>query len=314
MATWLTSRHPLEGDEDLGVTMLELTGPRPGPRVAILGGVHGDETQGVRSVLAVRGAVQAIQAGSLVLVPVAHEAAVRVGTRVSPLDGENLARDFPGDAHGGPTLRLAALLSDLVLDRADVVIDLHSSGIHYAMPLLIGVCDDGSPGSRDALGLAHVARLPVTWRHPGPPPPGRSGSAAHARGSPFVYLESSEATDWSLDYRDAVLRMLEWTGVLAPGTARSSVAGQRRRLVGPGDLDAVAIRAPIAGLCEVHVGTLERVQAGQEVAVQWDPMDGTRRVIFASADGVVVMHRTTRWAMPGDLLVFLTGEEEMGLA
>ena len=209
MATRLTRRiggRPADGG--VGFRLHEIGGG-DGPTIAILGGVHGDETQGVRSAMKVADAAFRLDlAGRLLVVPVAHEAAFLASSRVSPVDRGNLARAFPGSPAGTPTERLAHLLEQEVLSQADLIVDLHSSGVHYTIAQLVGYPDDGGPGSvRAARGAAAMA-MPVTWRHPGPMPPGRTGSAAFARGVPFLYTESPESDDLSELYLAAVLRLL----------------------------------------------------------------------------------------------------------
>lgn len=289
-----------------GFTLVEI-GDGRGPDVVILGGVHGDEPQGVRatSMLADRLA-RAEPAGRIRLVPVSHEAAFAAGTRTSPLDGLNLARVFPGDAEGRPTERLARLLDTAVIDGADILIDLHSAGIHYAMPLLVGYPDDGSEASRGAARLAGVAGLPVVWRHPGGIAPGRTGSGPHARGVPFLYLESTDDVDDSPAYVAAVERMLAEAGLLPSPAPSPPAATDVVRLVGSGDLDDGGITAPLTGLVSPRVERLDHVAAGQTVATMKDPRDGSTEALVAPTDGIVVMRRRTGWAAAGDLVVYLT--------
>ncbi len=311
MAAWLTTRLG-EPPGGIGVTSHRLDSGRAGPRVVVLGGVHGDETQGVRACLGIIASLTGddLRMGALDIVPVAHEAAFTAGTRTSPIDDGNLAREFPGEPLGRATSRVADLVRREVLDHADVLIDLHSSGIHYAMPLLVGHCDDGSPASGRARELASAAALPVTWRHPGPPPPGRTGTEPHARGVPFVYLESDEAKDEAPAYVDAVRRMLGHLGMLdatrPPTRAHGRAAS--RSLSGPGDLDDDAVRADLDGLCQVVVPLLAEVRGGDLVARQVDARSREGHDLRARSDGVVVMRRETRVARAGDLLVFLTGQ------
>jgi predicted deacylase len=246
--------------------------------------------------------------GRLLVVPVAHEAAVLAGSRVNPVDRGNLARAFPGSPAGTPTERLANLLEQEVLAQADLVLDLHSSGVHYTIADLAGYPDDGSPGAvRAARGAAAMA-MPVTWRHPGPMPAGRTGSAAVERGVPFLYTESPEAEDRSEEYLAAVLRLLAAEGMIAPDDAPRPHR-QPLRLVGDGDLDVSSVRAPAAGLLEVCVRPLDRVEAGQPVARWTDPWFGNARDLVATDDGVAVVARRTRSVAAGEMVLHLAQED-----
>jgi predicted deacylase len=293
----------------VGVTVHEAGDARLGPTVVVLGGVHGDEGQGVRGCLALLDTVAGIDLrGRLLVVPVAHEAAVAATLRTSPIDGLDLARCFPGDASGRPTERLAHLLETEVLMAGDLVIDLHSSGVHHEMATLVGWCDDGSPAGREAARVAEAMGMPVTWRHPGPPPPGRSGSGAHARGRPFVYLESTEADELGDLYRDACLRALVQVRVIDASHAPPRSAA-RLRLAGPGDLDDGAVRAEVPGLLEREVGLLDRVSEGQRIAWLREAQGGLRREVVASREGHIVMVRRSRLVGRGGLIAFITGVE-----
>lgn len=55
-------------------------------------------------------------------------AAVLAESRVSPLDGGNMNRAFPGGADAGPTRGLAGFVTAHLLPGADLVLDMHSGG------------------------------------------------------------------------------------------------------------------------------------------------------------------------------------------
>jgi predicted deacylase len=102
----------------------------PGPRLIVLGGVHGDETcgtVGIERTLAEldSGALQLLR-GELTLVPVANPLARRLMRR----EGErNLNRLFKPTAAGQAPADYEARITDLLcplLERHDVLLDLHS--------------------------------------------------------------------------------------------------------------------------------------------------------------------------------------------
>ena len=107
--------------------------PRPGPTVVAIGGTHGDEYEGP---VGLKNLIRELDpgrlvAGRLIVLPALNVPAFRAGRRESPLDGGNLNRAFPGDARGTITSRLARFVTDEVLTRADVVLDLHSGGAGF---------------------------------------------------------------------------------------------------------------------------------------------------------------------------------------
>jgi predicted deacylase len=100
-----------------------------GPTVLVLGGNHGDEYQGQIAAMKLAREVQPEQIqGRLILIPSLNFPAARVATRLSPIDGMNLNRAFPGDADGSVTSQIAHYLTHRLFPMSDVVIDMHSGG------------------------------------------------------------------------------------------------------------------------------------------------------------------------------------------
>ncbi|MCE2694907.1 MAG: succinylglutamate desuccinylase/aspartoacylase family protein, partial [Verrucomicrobiaceae bacterium] len=66
--------------------------------------------------------------GRVILIPSLNLPAARAATRLSPLDGMNMNRAFPGDAEGSVTSQIAHYLRTVLFPISDVVIDIHSGG------------------------------------------------------------------------------------------------------------------------------------------------------------------------------------------
>ncbi len=316
-------RIDLGGPTDAGFTLVELGGVRDGPTVSIVGGVHGDEFEGVAAALRLIDALAGADLrGRVRIVPVAHEAAHVASLRTSPVDGRNLARTFPGDPDGEPTERLAAALLRHVIAGSDVFADLHSAGTSSEMPLMVGWTDDGCPTCVTSGRMAEAFAAPVLWRHPGAVPPGRTLSAAHAAGIPSIYAEAAGGGALTPAHVDAyvagMLRVLGAAGSLAgtePGEDADLAAGRTTgpgplRVAGEGDLDQPAMVAPFDGVCQMAVTVLDRVTAGQVVAAVTDPFTGVRAEVTATAPGVVMLARRGARVARGDNLVVLARPDE----
>ncbi|MBS0343655.1 MAG: succinylglutamate desuccinylase/aspartoacylase family protein [Proteobacteria bacterium] len=113
---------------------------QPGPRLMVLGGVHGNETCGSvgieRVVAQIDSGELSLLRGQLTLVPVANPLARRQLTR----EGErNLNRNFRPSSAGQAPADYEARITDLLcplLDRHEVLLDLHSfqsAGEAFAM-------------------------------------------------------------------------------------------------------------------------------------------------------------------------------------
>lgn len=100
-----------------------------GPTVLFTGGNHGDEFEGPISLLKLAGELQAEDVhGRVIIMPGLNYPALRVGTRLSPIDGRNMNRAFPGDRDGSLTPMIAHYVYHALLPLADVVVDMHSGG------------------------------------------------------------------------------------------------------------------------------------------------------------------------------------------
>jgi len=100
-----------------------------GPIVLLMAGNHGDEYPGQVAILNLWRELKVEEiAGQLILIPCLNPPAAHAATRLSPLDGKNFNRCFPGNPAGTPSEILADYLSTVLFPMADVVIDLHTGG------------------------------------------------------------------------------------------------------------------------------------------------------------------------------------------
>jgi predicted deacylase len=96
----------------------------------VIAGVHGDE--GPWGAFAIQRFLEdtplkALK-GTLRIVPNANPLAMWTDKRNAPSDNKDLNRAFPGDPDGSHTEKLASIISEVAVDGADVVIDLHGGG------------------------------------------------------------------------------------------------------------------------------------------------------------------------------------------
>jgi len=283
-----------------------VVGPSPGPTVAVLGGVHGDEYEGVIAALSLaRTLAGELVAGQVRIAAPAHQAAWAAGTRRSPVDGIDLARVFPGHRDGGPTERVAHALTEQVIVGADLLIDLHSAGSDFEMPFLCGFQASDEHVRGDRLGarsqrFAEAFAARFTWRHDGAPAPGRSLTAAFELGVPAIYVEghggrSIRADDLS-GYHDGVCRVLHLLGMLneSPAPSQTPVAVR-----GDGNTDA-GIVAPSSGYLVARCAVGDLIRIGDTIATIVD-LDGTcRSEILAPQTGSVMLLRREARVSAGD--------------
>lgn len=100
-----------------------------GPTVLVLGGNHGDEYQGQIAAMKLGRELQPeMVSGRVILIPSLNFPAAREAKRLSPLDGMNMNRAFPGNPEGSVTSQIAHYLTTVLFPMSDVVIDIHSGG------------------------------------------------------------------------------------------------------------------------------------------------------------------------------------------
>lgn len=138
----------LSDGQQIELTIHKLRGAKEGPRLALFAGIHGDEPLGCEIL---RRLLLAIDPGDLtgevLAVPVANPLAYHALTRVTPLDGMNLNRIFPGDRNGSVTEQIAAVLADLLEEGVTHLIDFHSGG-NFACVDYSYLHDNGAEMSR----------------------------------------------------------------------------------------------------------------------------------------------------------------------
>lgn len=251
---------------------------QPGPRAVLLDGVHGDETEG----------------------------AVAVGSRTSPLDGENLTPVFPGAPAGNTIPGLAHHILTEVLSGAGFLIDLHTFGRHFDMPFLAGyrrAClDPASPGERAAVAFG----ADFVWRDPG-----RSEGRTVSVVEHVMYAESpgggptSPATVGR--YVEGVLRVPSKLGIVGDTTAAPS---QRQvRVTGGGDLDCDMITVDHDGIFLSSVGRGSRVEAGDPLGRVIDVAGRVREEHRAQTTGYVIALKRPSSVRAGDMIVCLAAED-----
>jgi uncharacterized protein len=282
----------------------EARGAKDGPRVSLIGGVHGCEYSSIAAVTRIMNELDPSElAGSITAVPVVSVESFRQRSPfVVPADGKNLNRCFPGSYDGTYSDVLARSLFDRLIAPADAVIDLHGGDLVEALePFTIY---EASPVEERADALAVAFGLPYVVRHE-PDPGGLAGmtaSAAAAAGVPAIIAEAGG------------------TGRLEEGAVQLLVAGVRnalrhlRMLPGPPDPPPtgmrrvgsfVWLRCREEGWWEPAAGAGEAVRSGQPLGLVRDLWGDVLEEIEAPADGVILFVTTSPAVVAEGLLLGL---------
>jgi hypothetical protein len=269
------------------VPVIELTGDQDGPRLTVLAGTHGCE---YAPMAAVREWTRDLAAGdglrgTVTAVPVLNVTSFRSRTPfVTPEDGKNLNRCFPGDPAGTFSERLADAVFRELITGADAVLDVHAGDMVEALePFALYDAGPAEARARDlatAYGLGYVIR-----QEPGPDRAvgGTTSAAAASLGIPAIIAEAGGC------------------GLVEPAAVAQHVRGLNRVLAqlgmagapaatGPGPVHLrrfLWLRCADEGFWEPAVGVGDTVAEGQVLGTV-STLDGARvlQEITAPAPGV----------------------------
>ena len=281
-ATWVT------------VPVKVAVGSRPHPRLVAIAGIHGDEPEGMLSLLDFWSRCDPGKLhGTVVLVPVANPTAFASHQRRSPLDGLDLNRIFPGKADGAPSERLAYRLFYEVIAGADLVFTMHgwySVGTVVPYVEVPGREEPTACRSLEAAKAAGFRRI-----REGGWPEGVFGQAANARGIPVIEAEigghGMSTPENRAAYVDHLTRLLQYLGILS-GSPPPNVDPE---LYARGQL-----YAPAGGMLWLAVRVEDEVQAGALLGTITDLHGNQLAEMRAPYAGLVAGVRTFVSVNPGD--------------
>ncbi|PSL41340.1 hypothetical protein B0H99_10222 [Planomicrobium soli] len=112
-----------------------INGSEEGPRVLVLGGIHGCEYTSIDAAQKVGTSLEpAYVKGKVIVLPIANPASFYARSiYVHPRDNKNLNRMFPGNQDGTDAERLAYWLNELVFKKVDYIVDLHGGDMIEAL-------------------------------------------------------------------------------------------------------------------------------------------------------------------------------------
>jgi uncharacterized protein len=282
----------------------EARGASDGPRLSLIGGIHGCEYSSIAAVTRFMSELDAGElAGSIVAVPVVSmEAFRRRSPFVVPIDEKNLNRAFPGSFDGGYTEALARSIFDELIAPADAVIDLHGGDLIEALePFTLYAAspvDDKPEALAVAFGLPYVVR-------DDPAAGGLAGTTASAAadaGIPAIIAEAGgrgqleeSAVQLLADGVRNVLRQLK----MLPGDPSPPHRPIQRVA------SFVWLRCRDAGWWEAAVGAGDTVTYGQRLGSVRNLWGDALEEITAPRDGVVLFVTTSPAVSADGLLLGL---------
>ena len=279
---------------------------KPGPTVLVIGGIHGDEINGVE---VVRRAIKEklfrnLKAGSVIAIPLLNVYGFINFSREFP-GGKDVNRSFPGVKSGSLASRIARTLTDVILPHIDYTLDFHTGGANlYNYPQARVYRNDP-----ESLALAEMFSMPFTVK---------TGliskslrKTGHTRKIPMVVFEGGES-----------LRMDEFS--IAEG-----LNGIRRVLYGLGMSNTTVkpnqvvvfestkwIRAARSGIFNYYKKSGEKIKKGDLLGEITDPNNSFTSRVKARFNGTIYGHNNSPVISQGDPLFHIgftdlqSGDEE----
>lgn len=278
-----------------------------GPTAVFFGGNHGDEFEGPVALLNLARRLQPedIQ-GRVVIVPMLNRPAVIAGTRLSPIDGCNMNRAFPGQPDDTITGQIAHFVASNILPLADLVVDIHSGGsstLFLPSVCMHDVADRAQMGKMLAAGKAWGA--PYVFIYQDVAGSGLLPSLAEQMGKVTLGTELGSKSQFGVETLRitscGLANALYWAEILREKPAIATVDPQ---IVGATEDDDY-LMAPISGIFEPLCELGDEVAKGATVG-QIHSLEEAARAPFpvvALTGGMVMARRAIPLTMQGEMVV-----------
>jgi predicted deacylase len=277
-----------------------------GPTLLALGGNHGDEYEGPVALMKLARSLQPEDVqGRVILIPALNLPAVQAGTRLSPLDGLNLNRAFPGSRNGPVTAMIAHYVTTVLFPLADIVMDIHCGG----KSLLFVPCADMDrvPDGEQLHKMAALARVWGTrYVFLGTTIAGEGLLPIEAQRQGKIVITAEMGGAGQCDPRlvrlteQGIRNVLIYLNILAGEMALPPEPVQFVAATQPGDYHL----APSDGIYESFFEVGEMVRYGEPLGqVHFaDRIDQPPEVVTAQTSGLLVCRRFPALARVGDVI------------
>ena len=143
-------------DADVQVPIFLVNGVHPGPTLVVTGGIHGTEYTSVEAALRLGRSLDPGQLrGQVIVAPITNPSSFSARSiYITPADGKNLNRQFPGMARGTYTQVLAHWLFTEIISKGDVYVDLHGGDMIEALVPFVLHYRSGNAEVDESVGAA----------------------------------------------------------------------------------------------------------------------------------------------------------------
>ena len=293
-------------DTDLPIFLIN--GASGGPTLVVTAGIHGGEYPCVEAAARLGRSIDPGKlSGKMVIVPSANPIAFRARSiYITPVDGLNLNRQFPGDPEGTYTRAWADWLFNNIITAGDYYIDMHGGDMIEALIPFVSYNITGDTAVDDKakeMAMSYGIRAVLEKRDVG----GLAGTtyAAAARaGVPALLTEAGGQGVWNEDevwiLESGVRRVMAhfemYDGIDDPGEQPQVLGGWNW------------LSAEHTGLFYPDVKVGETVQAGQELGHISDIFGKRLQTAISPATGEILFLVTSLAMNEGDPLMAIAYE------
>lgn len=286
------------------VSTMVAKGLRPGKRIALVSGVHGDEISTVRTIQTVMEHLNPAEMSGAVLAvldvsrPAMEGMARRWPNSGRGIDLIDLNREWPGNENGpsAPSRHAALLFNRMLKPNTDYAIDFHTSTTGYALTAM-------HIARMDLPEVRAMAELfPIDQIFDNPAYPGILPNALIDAGIPAFTPEIGPARILERDmiplFVEGTMNVLKHHGIIVGSMGRT---GKDSGLFVANSAHAVV--ATRGGFVEMLVKLKDKVVAGQKVAIQRNAFGEVVAEYSTRVSGEILAYRSDATSEPGNMLV-----------
>jgi len=288
------------------VSVAVLQGAKPGKRVTLVSGVHGDEMSSIHAVQTImNGLDPAVMSGTVMAVFDISRPAIESMGRRWPNSGRgadlvDLNRVWPGDENGpsAPARHAGLLFNRLIRPNSDFVLDFHTgtTGIDAAA---FHLADMSVPEVRAMAELFPIDQIFDNTGYPG-----LLTDALAQVGIPAFTPEIGNARSLDLSmiplFLEGTMNVLKLHGIIDGPIGRT---GRDTGIYVGNSLFPVVATA--GGIVEHLVKLAEAVRPGQKIAIQRNMFGETVAEYSSPVDGKIGGLRSDATSEPGNVIVFI---------
>jgi uncharacterized protein len=261
-----------------------INGSADGPTLVVTAGVHGAEYASIAAALDLGQSLNPKDLrGQVIVAPVMSMPSFRARSiYVSPLDGKNLNRVFPGNALGTASEQIADWVFGNVISQAEYYVDLHGGDLIEALvPFTIFFRSGNNRVDQLSLEMAQVFGISYLVRSE---TPGSTFCAASRAGIPSILAEAGGQGIWTPEdvarLTDGLRRVMRYLAMVAGGAPAPLPSTLLERFLW--------LRSEHEGFWYPGVAVGEEVKAGQKLGRVTDYEGRVLQQAISPADGRVL--------------------------